>query len=354
MYNHANAAPYYYAARTSKNHMIQYRSRGIVHLFLFFLFVVLVIGGAIFISGKLGNTLDQSNQRATSTIISTSTRIHVFFSYASSSSKQVDCSYVYPVERSIDPALEKESAALQALFAGPTAEEQKRGFSSLFSKKTEHILRSIRVQEGIAYVDLEDIRTSIPNVSASCGSAAFLSQIGVTLKELSDVRQVLFAIHGDPKTFYEWIQIGCTAENNFCDATPFRKGSVKTLPFEIVTQGMYGNQSRRENRVATNKDELALLWKKTAQPASQMPKVNFSENQLIGVFYGSKNTGGYEIKIIEVDELDDGVEVIIKETVPGKECIVSQSMSQPFYVIQIQKTEKPIDFRTIESTNSCS
>jgi hypothetical protein len=70
---------------------------------------------------------------------------------------------------------------------------------------------------------LNDIRQVIPNVSASCGSAEFLAEIETTLKQFPTVNKVIIAIDSKPSIFYEWIQIGCAKENDFCNETPFLK-----------------------------------------------------------------------------------------------------------------------------------
>jgi hypothetical protein len=43
-----------------------------------------------------------------------------------------------------------------------------------------------------------------------------------TLKQFSSIEKVVFAIEGNPTTFYEWLQLSCNAESNNCDAKPFQ------------------------------------------------------------------------------------------------------------------------------------
>jgi hypothetical protein len=50
--------------------------------------------------------------------------------------------------------------------------------------------------------------------------------VETTLKQFPTVDKVIFAIDGKPVTFYEWMQIGCYEENNFCDETPFKTSLV--------------------------------------------------------------------------------------------------------------------------------
>jgi spore germination protein GerM len=147
--------------------------------------------------------------------------LRVFFNQTGLN-KEADCSQVYSVSRRVTKTTAVAKAALTELFAGPTAAEKAEGYTSFFSAATKGILKSVKVEEETAYVNLTDIRPIIPNASTSCGSAQFLAAVETTLKQFPTVKKVIFAINGQPKTFYDWIQIGCAPENNNCDATPFK------------------------------------------------------------------------------------------------------------------------------------
>lgn len=130
-----------------------------------------------------------------------------------------DCSRVYPLKRELKEGEEPISTALINLFFGPTAAEREAGYNSFFSKETDYILHSVKVSKGMAYVDLKDIRSIIPNASSSCGSAQILAQIRETLQQFPEINDFRVAIDSDPAPFYEWLQIGCT--DNLCDKAPF-------------------------------------------------------------------------------------------------------------------------------------
>lgn len=132
-----------------------------------------------------------------------------------------DCSKVFALERSVSETVGVARAALNELFKGPTSEEKKQGYTSLFSDETKSILKNIKITEGVCYVNLEDIRQIVPNANTSCGSAELLAEMETTLKQFPTIKKVIFAINGNPKTFYDWLQIGCTETNDFCDKKPF-------------------------------------------------------------------------------------------------------------------------------------
>ena len=130
-----------------------------------------------------------------------------------------DCNRVYPIERKYKDGDEPISTALVNLFFGPTETEKKAGYNSFFSQETNYILHSVKVAQGIAYVNIKDVRKIIPNASSSCGSAQLLAQIRETLQQFPGINDFRVAIDSDPEPFYEWLQIGC--QDNLCDKTKF-------------------------------------------------------------------------------------------------------------------------------------
>lgn len=113
----------------------------------------------------------------------------------------------------------KES--LGYLFRGPMSFEIEKGINSVFNSGTSGILKYVKVENQIAYVNLVDIRQQLSGVSSSCGSQQFMTQIDQTLMQYPEIDKVIYAIEGNPEIFYEWVQLGCSEDNNDCDPVPF-------------------------------------------------------------------------------------------------------------------------------------
>jgi len=147
--------------------------------------------------------------------------LKIYFGNSSLNPNVEDCSQVYPRERIVPAASSTPQLALQELFKGPTGIEKSQGYFSFFSEETKSILKGLKIEDNIAYVNLKDIRHIIPNASTSCGSAEFLAELETTLKQFPIIKKVVFALDGKPAAFYEWLQIGCPAENNLCAEARF-------------------------------------------------------------------------------------------------------------------------------------
>jgi spore germination protein GerM len=200
--------------------------------FLFFL-VITVFVGVIFITLQDNRAPDVTPTPTSRLSLTDSqpksqaglgmTEVVIYFNNERRAGKNSnDCHLVYGVERSVPKTSQIAKRTLQELFAGPTELEKKQGYTSFFSEQTKDILISVEISERIAYVDFKDIRNIIPNASSSCGSAQFFAEIEETLKQFRTIDSVMYAINGDPEPFYEWMQIGCTQDNNYCDDTFFK------------------------------------------------------------------------------------------------------------------------------------
>lgn len=149
--------------------------------------------------------------------------VQVFFTRMDDGSGS--CSEVEAVTREVPETEAVATAALTELFAGPTAEEEQRGLSSLFDAGTHDLLRSLHVADGVAYLDLDGAFLELGNASSSCGGSAVMSSIEATLEQFPTVDEVRYAVEGEPAAFYDFLQIGCptpSAAGDRCDPEPFR------------------------------------------------------------------------------------------------------------------------------------
>ncbi|MEZ5344150.1 MAG: GerMN domain-containing protein [Pyrinomonadaceae bacterium] len=134
--------------------------------------------------------------------------VKVFFLSEIDNPDFLDCTSVRPTDRKIPKTRAVAKAALLELFKGPTPEEEEKGFSSLSPDETKDILKSVKIKNGAAYVNFNEIvYTQMGTATTSCGSG-FFSSIEATLKQFPTIKRVFYAIEGNPRDFYEWVQVG--------------------------------------------------------------------------------------------------------------------------------------------------
>jgi hypothetical protein len=147
----------------------------------------------------------------------------VYFNNDDLAGNTTACDAVFPVPRSSMSTTNGAAAALEALLRGPTPAERSRGYRSFFSVRTAGLLKRLKIKDGVAYVDLHDRRQELTGATSSCGSAEFLTQIQRTLGQFPTIERIIFAIEGQPRTFYDWMELECDQTNDNCNPGPFMK-----------------------------------------------------------------------------------------------------------------------------------
>ena len=134
-----------------------------------------------------------------------------------------DCGKTRAVTRTIPKTKTVAKAALEELFKGATETEKSQGLSSIFSPETASILKSVKVKNGAAYVNLKGwVIENLGTATTSCGAFMFVTPIEKTLTQFPTVKKVFFAIEGSPRDYYEWMQVGeCPPELKKCSGKDF-------------------------------------------------------------------------------------------------------------------------------------
>lgn len=135
-------------------------------------------------------------------------RVEVFYTCGAD-----DDGAVVAVARNVPRTAGVLRASLEALVAGPTEAERAAGLSSWFFDGTAGVVRSVDLDpDGRAVVDLApELRTLIPNASASAGSQLLLEQLDATVFAHRAVRSVEYRLGGSCDDLFEWLQLSCEA-----------------------------------------------------------------------------------------------------------------------------------------------
>jgi hypothetical protein len=109
------------------------------------------------------------------------------------------------------------AVAVEAVLEGPTNAEGAAGLNSPITPGTD--LRSLRIDDGVATVDLSEEFTSEETPAIAVGS---LSQIVYTLTQFDSIDGVLFQVDGIPITNFGGYEIdGPQRRADFADQLPF-------------------------------------------------------------------------------------------------------------------------------------
>ena len=75
---------------------------------------------------------------------------------------------------------------------------------------------------------------------------------------------------------------------------------------------------------------------------------------MIGVFSGKQSTGGHTIEVAKVTDIGDIRTVAVALTNPGPNCIVTESLANPYQIIVVPFTYAALAHEDISTTVSCS
>jgi spore germination protein GerM len=121
-----------------------------------------------------------------------------------------DCGKICAVTITIPKTKAVAKAALDELVKGATETEKAQNLSSIFSIETKSIIKSVNVNKGAAYVNLDNwVIENLGTATTSCGAFTFITPIEKTLQQFPSVKRVFFAIEGIPRIF----TIGCRSAN---------------------------------------------------------------------------------------------------------------------------------------------
>ena len=119
------------------------------------------------------------------------------------------------------------------------------------------------------------------------------------------------------------------------------------LDFTIIESGSHSGHSSLRYYVIQDAQTWADLWGEHVQfivEPPPVPEVDFSENMVVAVFMGEASTGGYAIRICDIVDTGSFIVVKVEKTEPGPRCIVPMVLTQPYHIVQMAKTDKPVTF----------
>ena len=114
--------------------------------------------------------------------------------------------------------------------------------------------------------------------------------------------------------------------------------------FRTIGRGANSGYQTAGQMVIDNPEEWADVWQQHASdiiPSPPVPKVDFTNDQVVAVFMGEKRTSGYSVEILTVETKsaleDDLTSLVItvadRQPKPGN--IVQEVITYPYHIITI-------------------
>jgi len=143
----------------------------------------------------------------------------------------------------------------------------------------------------------------------------------------------------------------------YCSAHIRCEGTGRRLEFQTVGMGgVFSGHVNSAYYVVNDADKWADIWKEHTQimlPQPSLPDVDFSRSTIIAVFMGQCLTTGFGIEIKEIIDTSLSVVIKVEKTYPSKGCVVSEMLTYPYHIVNVDKIDKYIIFDTITRTIEC-
>ncbi|MCH2229365.1 MAG: protease complex subunit PrcB family protein [Crocinitomicaceae bacterium] len=148
-----------------------------------------------------------------------------------------------------------------------------------------------------------------------------------------------------------FLVVSCADSKKALECSEADDQKTETMLFEVVANGILsgaGEEGIEESNVVIQSQEAwdRLLFKMDAVNTESnffvKKAVDLTESTVIACFDQVQSSGGYSLKIADVQEGENQIQVAIKKTSPNG--IATSVMTQPYYIIIIPKTSKEIIF----------
>jgi len=108
--------------------------------------------------------------------------------------------------------------------------------------------------------------------------------------------------------------------------------------------------------VVRDSQAWSALWAQIVanhSPTPPVPSIDFSREMLIVAAMGTRNTGGYSIKVESVSGSSTELVATVTATSPGRSCMTTQALTAPVDIVRVPRSELPVRFVEQRSVNEC-
>lgn len=112
---------------------------------------------------------------------------------------------------------------------------------------------------------------------------------------------------------------------------------------QTLNSDMMSGIDRPQQSIARTSEEWQSLWQRHA-PGRPAPAVDFTKNMVVGVFLGSRPSGGYQAEITGI-AVEGGVMVVKwAERRPGPGQVAAQVMTAPSHLVTVPRHSGEVRF----------
>lgn len=128
------------------------------------------------------------------------------------------------------------------------------------------------------------------------------------------------------------------------------KSLIEKTSFTKILSGSHSNILDKKNIIIKSQEDLESIYStinSTRSPNHKIPEIDFTKNYVLGLFMGSKTSGGFDVMVSSVVKNEKDITIYYVNISPSG--MVTNVITHPFYLASIPKTDKPIKFVSTEN-----
>lgn len=134
--------------------------------------------------------------------------------------------------------------------------------------------------------------------------------------------------------------------------------TTHTIPFESLVSKTQSGIEYDTLLLIQNEKEYKKYWEALNSniigDPPQPPKVDFNKSNIILLTEGMRNNGGYSVKIKNIIESTEFVEIQANFNRPGEKCMVTDVITTPFDMVVTSIINKPIQLKKSIVVHKCN
>ena len=116
------------------------------------------------------------------------------------------------------------------------------------------------------------------------------------------------------------------------------------IAFSSVLHSTHSQSDESREVTIRTVAEWRALWQAHAPPSTDLPRVDFDKEMVVGVFLGSRPTGGYAVDIVSVEANRGEIAVTYRESQPPRDAILTQALTSPVHLVRIPQHQGAVRF----------
>jgi hypothetical protein len=131
-------------------------------------------------------------------------------------------------------------------------------------------------------------------------------------------------------------------------AALLQTGASSIQAMTTIAKGPHSAIETPRQAVVRSEAEWKTLWQAHTggQPA---PAVDFTRDMVVGVFMGTRPTGGFSVEIVGTRQDQGSLVVEYRETRPGRGAITAQVLTAPFHLVTIPRFAGDVTFQEVKT-----